>query len=396
MNILVWKLLRRRVSVPQLAGFFLANLFGMTVVLLSVQAYSDVSPLLGAGDSFLKRDYLVLTKRISTLGSLSGSSNAFTPEEIDDLRRQRFARSVGAFTPSLFDVSAGVGTKQDGIRFSTAMFFEAVPDPYVDISLERWTFMPDSLNVPIIVPRNYLNLYNFGFAQSRNLPKLSEGMVSLMQLDIVLRGNGHTDRCRGQIVGFSNRLNTILVPQSFIDWANRRYAPGRQAAPSRLIVEVDNPADADLADYCRLHRYEAEGNGLDAGKTAYFLRLSTGIVGGVGMFISLLSFYILVLSIFLLLQKDADKLRNLLLIGYSPAQAARPYIVLAATLNVSMWILSAGLVCVVREGYLPALQALFPSFRAGGILPALVTGFVLTAVVVTVNAWLIRRKIHRL
>lgn len=396
MNILVWKLLRRHVNIVQVAGFFLANLFGLTVVLLSVQAYIDVSPLLNAGNSFLKGGYIVLTKRISTLGSLSGSNNTFTPEEIDDLRKQRFTRSVGAFTPSLFNVSAGVNTKQAGIRFSTDMFFEAVPDPYVDVSLEHWTFTPDSLNVPIVIPRNYLSLYNFGFAQSRNLPKLPEGMVGLVQLDIVLRGNGHTDRCRGQIVGFSNRLNTILVPQSFIDWANRRYAPGRQAAPSRIVVEVDNPADAELVDYCRLHRYETEGNSLDAGKTAYFLRLSTGIVGGVGGFVCILSFYILVLSIFLLLQKDGDKLRNLLLIGYSPTQVARPYTMLAVTLNVSVWFLSAGLVCAVRSCYLPALQTLFPSFRTRGILPALAAGFILTTIAVSVNAWLIRRKIHRL
>ena len=39
---LVWKLLRRHVSVPQFAGFFFANLLGMLIVLLSVQFYYDV------------------------------------------------------------------------------------------------------------------------------------------------------------------------------------------------------------------------------------------------------------------------------------------------------------------------------------------------------------------
>ena len=44
MNRLVWKLLRQHISVGQLAGFFLANLFGMMIVLLSVQFYRDVLP----------------------------------------------------------------------------------------------------------------------------------------------------------------------------------------------------------------------------------------------------------------------------------------------------------------------------------------------------------------
>ena len=34
---LIWKLLRQHISIGQLAGFFLANLFGMVIVLLSVQ-----------------------------------------------------------------------------------------------------------------------------------------------------------------------------------------------------------------------------------------------------------------------------------------------------------------------------------------------------------------------
>ena len=46
MNRLVWKLLRQHISVGQLAGFFLANLFGMMIVLLSVQFYKDVIPFL--------------------------------------------------------------------------------------------------------------------------------------------------------------------------------------------------------------------------------------------------------------------------------------------------------------------------------------------------------------
>lgn len=74
--------------------------------------------------------------------------------------------------------------------------------------------------------------------------------------------------------------------------------------------------------------YETEDGKLDAGKTTYFLRLIVGIVLGVGLFISILSFYILMLSIFLLLQKNTTKLENLLLIGYSPARVARPYQVL--------------------------------------------------------------------
>ena len=51
MPTLGWKLLRQHISIGQLAGFFLANLFGMMIVLLSVQFYKDVIPVFTEGDS---------------------------------------------------------------------------------------------------------------------------------------------------------------------------------------------------------------------------------------------------------------------------------------------------------------------------------------------------------
>ena len=69
MPTLVWKLLRQHIIIGQLAGFFLANLFGMMIVLLSVQFYKDVIPVFTEGDSFMKKDFIIATKKISALGS---------------------------------------------------------------------------------------------------------------------------------------------------------------------------------------------------------------------------------------------------------------------------------------------------------------------------------------
>ena len=267
---LIWKLLRQHISIGQLAGFFLANLFGMVIVLLSVQFYKDIIPMFTEGDSFMKKDYIITTKKISTLGAFAGKSNTFSPQEIENLKKQPFTKSVGAFTPSQFKVSAGLGMQEAGIRLSTDMFFEAVPDEYVDVKLDKWHFDEETHTIPIIIPRNYLNLYNFGFAQSRSLPKLSEGVMSLVQMDIMMRGNGRVEQYKGNIVGFSNRLNTILVPESFMVWANKNFAPEAEAQPSRLIIEVGNPADASIAKYFQQKGYETEDGKLDAGKTTYY------------------------------------------------------------------------------------------------------------------------------
>ena len=389
---LVWKLLRRHVSVPQFAGFFFANLLGMLIVLLSVQFYYDVLPVFTQGDSFIKKDYLIVSKRISMVSSFSGRSNTFSAADIDEIKAQKFCKSVGAFTSSRYKVSASMGV--EGMAYmSTEMFFESVPDRFVDADLKDWHFAEGDPVVPIILPRSYLTIYNFGFAQSRSLPKLSEGVVSMLDLNVRLRGNGREGVMKGRVIGFSNRLNTILVPESFMKWSNRLYAPDGDAGPTRLIVEVYNPADDAIARFLQQKGYDTEEDKLDAGKTTYFLRLIVGIVLGVGLFISILSFYILMLSIFLLLQKNTTKLESLLLIGYSPNRVALPYQILTVGLNIIVLILSVGLVCWLRSYYIESIRLLFPQLETGSLWVAVSMGILLFLIVSVINILAVKRKV---
>jgi len=396
MNRFIGKLLRQHISIGQLAGFFFANLFGMVIVLLSIQFYRDIAPIFTGGDSFMKKDYIIASKRVSTLGNLAGKNSTFSSSEIDELKSQPFTREVGVFTSTQFSVSAGFTMEGTGMQMSTAMFFESVPDKYVDVKLDKWFFDENDPTIPIIIPRNYLNLYNFGFAQSRNLPKLSEGLMGLINMDVVLRGNGQVKRYKGNIVGFSNRLNTILVPQTFMDWANKTFAPNTKAEPSRLIIEVKNPADPAIANYFQQKRYETEDGKLDAGKTSYFLNLIVGIVLAVGLLISALSFYILMLSIFLLLQKNTTKLESLLLIGYSPGQVALPYQLLTIGLNLLVLILSVCLVILLRSFYVDPVSMLAPQLEMGSVLPTIAIGAGLFLLVSWINIVAIKRKVNGL
>lgn len=388
---MIWKLLKQHISLSQLLGFSLANVCGMVIVLLAVQFYRDVLPMFTQENSFLKGDYIIISKKVSTLGTIVGKQTTFSAGDIAEIEEQPFVKRVGSFLPSQFKVMAGMGLQ--GIKMSTDLFFESVPDAYVDVQSEEWKFNPESNIIPIIIPRNYLNLYNFGFAQSRNLPQLSEGIIGMVNLDIRLVGNGKTEQMKGHIVGFSSRLNTILVPESFIRWANARFSTGVEAEPSRLIVEVGNPADERIVQFVQRKGYEMEGNELEAGKTVWFLKLIVGVVLSVGLLISVLSFYILILSIYLLLQKNMRKLETLLLIGYSPAQVARPYQMLAVVLNLSVLLLGIAIVIGIRGTYLPVITSLLPDAGNESQLPALLTGACVFLLVSVLNIVMVRRKV---
>ncbi len=142
--------------------------------------------------------------------------------------------------------------------------------------------------------------------------------------------------------------------------------------------------------------YEAEGGGPDDGRAARFVRLAAAGVAGVGLVFSVMSFYILMLSIFLLLQKNGRKLETLLLIGYRPARVALPYGLL--TLGLNFAVLCGALVAVwaIRMRYLPLLETMQEGYVPAGAGLTVLCGVGLALLLTALNGAAIRRKIGAL
>ena len=276
----------------------------------------------------------------------------------------------------------------------TMLFFESIPSEFIDVADSDWKFDPEKPEIPVIMSRDYLSLYNFGFAASQGLPQISEGIVSKVPLDFTLRGNGHNDTMKGRIVGFSNRLNTIVVPQEFMKWSNERYGSGIDRNPSRLILEVNSPGDVKMQRYFDDHGYQVAGEKMQQGKAQYFLNLIVSIVIVVGIIISVLAFFVLMLSIYLLLQKNTKKLQDLLLLGYSPAQVSQPYINMVLAINAAVLVLAVIIMLLARAYYLPMLQAMGTS--GGTIIIALIVAVVIMTLISVGNIIAIKRKIKAL
>ena len=199
-----------------------------------------------------------------------------------------------------------------------------------------------------------------------------------MKLKIQIDGNGSVENFEGRIVGFSSRLNTILVPAKFMRWANMQYANGEAVKePTRLIMKVNNPTDDRITSFLQEHDYETDEDKLDASKTTFIM--------GVGVVICILSIYILMLSVFLLVQKNSSKLENLLLMGYSPVKVSFPYQALTVGLNVLVLILAVVIMLAIRGVYLDMFENFFPHLEVPGIMQALCVGGLLLMMVSIFN-----------
>ncbi|MDY5380551.1 MAG: ABC transporter permease, partial [Sodaliphilus sp.] len=132
----------------------------------------------------------------------------------------------------------------------------------------------------------------------------------------------------------------------------------------------------------------------NSGKTYYFLTVIVSIVVIVGVLISLLSFFVLMLSIYLLLQKNTKKLQDLLMLGYSPAEVSKPYIKMVLFINAAVLVASLVLMFIARASYMVMLSGL--GTKGGTIVASIVVAVLIMGTITTGNIIAIRRKIQSL
>lgn len=387
---LVVRLLRKNTSAARVAAFVVSNFIGLAIVLGALQFYGDARSIWDEEDSFIKTDYLVVNKRVTSANTLGAESTSFTEAEISDIEAQPWVRKVGRFSANDFRVAANIS--QQGRDLSTYMFFESIPDEFVDVPKGEWTYRPGSDEVPIIISKDYLTLYNFGFATSAGLPQLSEGLMSGIPMNLTMRSDDGTRimRLHGRVAGYSNRLNTILVPQEFMEESNRRLGTGRVRQPSRLIIDVNSPGDVAISKYLEEHGYELAGD-KKGSSAAFMLKVVIGVVLAVGAIITILSIFILLLSISLILEKNRMTLHRLMMLGYEAGAVGRPYRMLVIWASVAAYLLALLCVVAMRSQYIAPIRGLGGGDSPLWVVPA--AGALLTILAIGFNLVAVKRRV---
>lgn len=402
---LISKLLRKNISPARIIGFILSNFLGLAIVLSGLQFFLDARSIWTADDSFIRSDYLVINKKVTSENTFGKTSGSFSTDEIEDLTAQPWVRRIAPFSSADYRVSASLN--QGGRGISTHMFFEAIPDDFVDVPAAQWSWKEGIDDIPLIISKDYLTLYNFGFATSAGLPQISEGLMSGIPLTLHLSSEdgSRSLTLHGHVAGYSNRLNTILVPQKFMDWSNTllnqpptnpqpltiNHQP-LTPAPRRLIVEVSSPGDVAIADYIKEHDWEIAGD-KRASSASFLLKVVVGVVLAIGIVITLLSFFILLLSISLLMEKNRDKLHSLIMLGYPLPEVGTPYRMIVITASIFSLAAALCALFLMRAYYLGSIVGL--GAEPASLLPMLATGIGLTILIILFNTLAVSRKIRR-
>lgn len=316
---LLKKLIRTGAGRKRFFMAFIGLSVAMLLILAAVQIQANYNDLLHSKtnqDSIA--NFLVLNK---ILNDRNLGATALTDDEINDLKKQSFVESVGLLTPSRF--KASIQSYSDRFPFFTDIAFETVPNDFIDVTSKDWKWSETAAFVPIIAPNMFLDFYNFQFSFSQNLPQLTHDVVKMIVFKINLYGPNGIVSFNGRVVGFSDRISSLLVPQEFMNWGNTHFGKSQGAKPSRAIIRTKDPGNPELVRYLK-----EKGLTTDADKTRFsryrqVVDLVVNISWVTGVLMLLFAMLIFTLFIQLTIASCKEEIVLLITLGTAPKQLRR-------------------------------------------------------------------------
>lgn len=313
MNKLLVKILWGKQSFFQLVLTMIALVIGVSLMAVTINLYLNFKELLSDNDAF-SNNYLVINKSVGYFNTFGLSSTTFSERELKKIKAKEMVKDAEGFTANQFDV---IIKKGEPFNLYLEMFFESVPKKFIDKVPSTWTWKEGDQVVPIIMSNEFYNLFSFGYTPTKQgLPQLPKSIWLNTTFDLEIRGKQGTKMFKAKVVGFTDRINSVLVPMEFLHWANTNVGKNKEAEYSRVILEVEDASDPALTKYLEKKGYITNKDQLLSGSGKTKIKLFLSVLGLIGFFIVILTLNTLVMNIQLLVSKAKAELKMLFSLGY--------------------------------------------------------------------------------
>ena len=349
-------LLRKTQSPLQLIAGIFGSFVGIFIVGLAVQLYAEYTHLISNQGNVAGYQFIIINKKVSALNTLKRDISQFSSEDLDRIRDLGVVEDIGVFKSNQFSVEGILQIPGQNGGFGSEMFLESVEDQFIDQTPEDWNWKIGDETVPLILPTDFLNLYNFNFAPSRGLPVLSQKTTKLARFSISISGEKGQETFVGRIAGYSSRINSILVPLSFMEFANEKFTANTPQKSGKIIVSIKDDKIATLYKLIKELDWETNEDKLRSGKFAAILELLISIMVLVGLLIVAVSFSSTILYVILAINKSRYEIDTLMLIGVPRTFIVRWYIGNLGTINAFIGI-GAGIALILFKNKLDEFAA---------------------------------------
>jgi hypothetical protein len=316
---MIKKMLFHKLDSVQLLIVTIGAVVGFLFLLTVVHYFVAIKSLASGADSF-GANLVVAQKKVSKYAAFDSNNAVFTAEDLDLLNAHPAIQKVAPVVNNQFYVSLAM--REEGLPyFSTDIFIQAVDDDMLDLKLEDWRWNENSEQIPLVMPRDFMLMLN-QFAASYNIPQVSEEIAKTLNFTLELRGEGGKKSYKARIVGFSNQMNSVLVPISFMTFGNSTYAANKSSEPTLLILKLDQKKYGDFELLMDDLNLEIKENELLVVKIQGMLYVVLSVLFIIALIIVLLCGMMLAQFSMLLVSESAYEVQTLLRIGYHPKQIA--------------------------------------------------------------------------
>ena len=302
-----------------LVGTFLGLFFLFTSLHFLHKIYTY-----GENSEMLSKNTIVIQKKV-TSGPLLGLNNPeFSDEQIDEIRSMEFVESCDAIRSNTFDVVLSI---DDPLipAFNSNIYVQSVHEDYLDVKTEHWDWDERSKTLPIIMPRDFLMMMN-NFLSASNIPQLSDELVLDLKIDLRIGPRNYRETVHARIVGFTNELSSILVPEYFLNWANQKYGEKEKEVISQLVVKSKDGQFGLLENYLEEKEFESKKSQLLIAKLKSTLGVLLTIISSISLLAVFLSMLVLIQYLQLIMTKNDYEIRTLLRLGHAPNQLIKVFL----------------------------------------------------------------------
>jgi len=302
-----------------LVGTFLGLFFLFTSLHFLHKIYTY-----GENSEMLSKNTIVIQKKV-TSGPLLGLNNPeFSNEQIDEVRSMEFVESCDPIRSNTFDVVLSI---DDPLipAFNSNIYVQSVHEDYLDVKTDHWVWDEASKTLPIIMPRDFLMMMN-NFLSASNIPQLSDDLVLDLKIDLNIGPRNYRETIHARIVGFTNELSSILVPEYFLNWANQKHGEKEKEVISQLVVKSKDGQFGLLENYLEEKEFESKKSQLLIAKLKSTLGVLLTIISAISLLAVFLSMLVLIQYLQLIMTKNDYEIRTLLRLGHAPNQLIKVFL----------------------------------------------------------------------